>query len=257
MVWQPPSKNELKLRRYYAAQALKDRRPVGRPFVEASSLGKCIRLIMLKMRADERLPTPWQGYMPMYLGTKLHDVFRPDMIEAGIPITDQEILLKKDYKFTFKGKSHRPYPITVSVVGHQDGKILEPVGSVLQELKTMSHYRYQSFERIRESNDMLWMEDKFYGEMIQTNVYMDMGKHVAADIWVFNRSNGQFFSKRIVPSPEKLIARLTLVASAIAVFQASNKKVIPDKPFKPGNILCKICDYKKLCHGDAAESLYS
>jgi hypothetical protein len=242
-------KPQNKLKQYWAEQAEKSRTPPTE-YVRASMLGVCLRQIAYYRIGTEPADYTYEDYMPMYLGRILHEVIQADLQKAGVRLRGCEETLRKTYKVTVAFEGY-DYEVEVPIVGHQDGKTPIKGGTCLEEFKTFSQWRYQ---RYVDANILqLWTD--FYREMIQTMVYIDMGKHLRSRVWGFNRSNGQFLVHDVEFDKKRLRHRIKQIAVMLVMLDVYDGEKLPDREYEPSHILCKICNFRHTCHGRSAQNM--
>lgn len=263
--------HHLKLARYYVEEWIREYQPMPWRHLRLSSFGACFRAIALRLTtADHGQLKPtfirqvceeagYEAFAPMLSGTRTHEHIQSDIQAAGIKLHSIEHELEYTYEFRPKGKRNK---VKVKLVGHDDGMLpggeeSHPfdAGNHLFELKTFSHFRYQSWQR-----STYWRD--FRKELVQTQGYMNVSEHCghenlsAAEIWGYNRSNGQFHIRYEKKDPVIFEAQLEAVGSVVHDLKHKRDKLwLPDPlPDGPGCSDCKLCDFKRLCWGASAQS---
>lgn len=245
-----------KLKAYYTAKANTDRTPTGLPFLRASGIGKCIREIAYRFVGTPVAQLNWRDYTPMYWGTVMHRQLQEDLVEAGLKLEHCEVTLKKTYnvKFNVPSKQTKPKKTSFKVVGHQDGQYPDKTNkSRLLEIKTFGDWRYKAFARSVYAVPMTTQRE-FYRETCQSQVYMDMGEHSSTEILGVNRSNGAMLSYYEGKDSGLLNERILQIGWVLIKLK-ENKKWLPRRPHKPQEVICKICEFRHTCHGEAAQEM--
>lgn len=242
---------EKMMQAYWAQEGNNDQaRDIFKTFIRASKLGTCIRAIAYWILAYPRRLWTYRDYMPMLLGTILHEhLLQPSSEKAGTGIRNMEQEIEKTWNVPVEWKG-KTYKVPVTVRGHQDGERTYGSHTRLQEFKTMGDWRFKSFMSATPKE----LRIDFKRELIQAATYCDIKGHKVAEIYSMNRSNGKFERLREKPDKRMLHRRLREVGKVLLVLGKTDGKLLPKRPYTPSHALCKLCDYKEHCWGELAQS---
>ncbi|HLO11185.1 MAG TPA: Dna2/Cas4 domain-containing protein [Pseudoneobacillus sp.] len=210
-----------------------------------SSIGKCLRAIVLQMMGVQGEEIEPRGLSIMNNGTYFHERMEKTLTQAGIvvaselPLKNPELLISGRLDLIIKNfEEHKPNKKIIKLLNDAGDAVYEgPSNDVLiVELKSINDKGFQYLQKKNEpKEEHVW----------QLHLYMHMtGIH--RGLLLYENKNDQNLMDYFVDYDKNIADSVMLKIKKAAYYYKSGK--LPQCEFAKDSFQCKYCSYKQYCH---------